>query len=497
MADWRKIILSTTILAAIPALAGADIITLTDGTRIEGKARRTSTGYNITLPDGSVMFVEADRVRSFELTPTTQPNDGRAASALASLKRAMEQTTDPAHAIARYEQFIATYRNTPAADDAEAELKVWKDRRDRGMIRVGGEWVTSDRADAIHLEQAKAALAARELVAAGRLREAEQSLRQAITRDPANASAHYLLGVVQFRLDQVAPARRSFEAVLQLLPDHAPAQNNLALVLVRQRQYGPAMSAMDAALQSAPGARELLDNVAELLEAAPEEVRKGLVGQRLGRRFTELDARLQETMRAQGLFRWGSSWVNQAELNTLRETESRVNARIAELQHDFDVTQQRLNRIDADIQANEQTLRSIEARTWMRDADGRVVRLPLPPAYYDVQQEINRLRGERADQELRIRALRDAAQRAREELPKPRYTGQLMLIGEDGVPIPQSALEQLFPPPPPADPGPVAPPATQPSTQPDSIAPPADPPTTQPTTRGAVLFAPDGSTRPE
>ncbi|HMO27113.1 MAG TPA: hypothetical protein PKB10_12680, partial [Tepidisphaeraceae bacterium] len=192
MTDWRKAFLAATILMVVPALVGADIITLTDGTRLEGKARRTADGYNITLPDGSVVYVEAHRVRSFELTPSTQPSDTRAASALASLKRAMEQATDPDQAITRYEQFIATYRNTPAADQAAGELAAWRDRRDRGLVRVGGQWVTPDQADAIHLEQARAALEARELIAAGRLREAEQLLRQAITRDPANASAHYL-----------------------------------------------------------------------------------------------------------------------------------------------------------------------------------------------------------------------------------------------------------------------------------------------------------------
>ena len=128
MTDWRKAFLAATILMVVPALVGADIITLTDGTRLEGKARRTADGYNITLPDGSVVYVEAHRVRSFELTPSTQPSDTRAASALASLKRAMEQATDPDQAITRYEQFIATYRNTPAADQAAGELAAWRDR---------------------------------------------------------------------------------------------------------------------------------------------------------------------------------------------------------------------------------------------------------------------------------------------------------------------------------------------------------------------------------
>jgi tetratricopeptide (TPR) repeat protein len=486
-------------LGCLAAPLAADIIILKDGRQLEGRLRSTDGGWNVELADGTTVFVESARVESIRVTPGNRGAgpDEVARSRLESLRRSVETLDSPQQAIDRYEQFLRQYPATPVLEDAKKDLATWIERRDRKLVRAGTQWVPAEQRDAVLLERTRAALEGRLLLKAGQTRDAEQLLRKLLADDATNYSAAYLLGVAQFRAGQLPAARRSFEQVLQQQPTHPPTLNNLAVVLWQQRQHGPALARYDEALANTASQRELLDNVAEALQAAPADVLRGTAGQRLARKFADQDKRLQDEQATRGLFRWGSQWVDRAELDRLREIERRSNERIAALQSDFDLTQARIKRIDTDIQANEDAMREMENRSWTRTPDGRVFRMPLPPAYSDMQLEINRLRGERSELQLRIEALREAAEKARAEIPRPPFTGEQKLIGEDGVPVPSEIVEQLFPPPPPpatADPATAAP-ATAPATQPTDATPatqPADaallPPTTAPATQPGVFF---------
>ena len=44
----------------------ADIINLTDGTKVEGKIRKSADGWTVTEKDGTVVTVDADKVASIE-----------------------------------------------------------------------------------------------------------------------------------------------------------------------------------------------------------------------------------------------------------------------------------------------------------------------------------------------------------------------------------------------------------------------------------------------
>lgn len=463
--SWLRLLVGATVLVAVAGLLRGDVIVLRDGSRIEGQVRRSDGGWTVTLSDGSTVLVDSADVRSLEMTPATRPSDDVALARLSSLRRSVENLTDPRIVVERYRQYLELNDGTPAAEQAKQDLKLWQERADRGLRKHGGRWLEPAQLEQVVLEQNRSALEARALIKAGRTRDAEILLRQVLSDDPTNISALYLLGVIQLRQDQLVSARRSFEQVLQAAPQHAPSLNNIAVILFRQRQFGASLSFYDQALSAAPGQRDLLDNVAEALEAVPEEVRRGLAGQRLVRRFAEQDSLLQRDLSEKGLFRWGSRWIDRAELGRLQEIERQVNQRLSDLDRDREITQQRIQRINRDIEANEQTLRTIEQQSWVRTPDGRMIRLAYPPAYYDIQRDIRRLSAERDDLQLRLSALREEVTRTRQSLPRPKFTGVQQLIGEDGVPLDESALRKLLPPNP-VDP--ARPPVSQPTSQPTS-----------------------------
>lgn len=505
---WSMVAMLVLMLAGGELLG--DAIVLRDGSRIEGKVRRGDGGWTVTLPDGSSVFVASADVRSLEMTPVTRPTDDVALSRLNSLRRSVEGLSDARLVVERYRQYLELNDGTPAANAAREDLKLWQERVDRGLRRQGNRWIEPAEYEQFVLAQTRAALEARALLKAARTREAELLLRKLLADDPQNLSAVYLLGVVQYRQDQLVPARRSFEQVLQGAPQHAPSLNNVAVILFRQRQFGASLSFYEQAMSAAPGQRDLLDNVAEALEAAPDEVRKGLAGQRLARRFAEQDSALQRELGEKGLFRWGSTWIDRGELGRLREAEQQVNQRLTDLERDREITQQRIQRVNRDIDANEQTLRTIEQQSWVRTPDGRMIRVAYPPAYYDIQRDIRRLASERDELQLRLDALREEAARVKQGLPKPRFTGVQQLIGEDGVPLNESALRRLLPAPI-QEPAPSSEPTPRPSTQPAADPDPSStrpattrpddasgfPPTSRPARPDAATGSADATRRPD
>src|SRR5439155_24004758 len=96
----------------------------------------------------------------------------------------------------------------------------------------------------------------------------------------------------------------SFESVVAEAADHAPTLNNLAVILWKQNAQAGAMGYYERALSSAPDSREILDNVAEALNALPAEQRKSTVATKLARHFADRDAALQKNMAERGLYRW-------------------------------------------------------------------------------------------------------------------------------------------------------------------------------------------------
>lgn len=426
---------------ACASMALGDVVYLKDGSTIEGDVKKSASGWVVTKADGTVSRVNADAVSSIELRggattkattkATTQAADGK----LFSLRRSVETVNDPARAVERYEQFIDANKGTPAGQEAAKDLLGWKDRRDRGLVRAGTEWVTPAERLAIREKAVIIADEARRQLKAGDPDAAEATLASALQDDPQNPAALYLRGLILFRQGQYGPARKHWEAVNTLVPNHVSTLNNLAVVSWRQNQPSAALKWYDQAMAAAPLDPLVLDNVAEALHGIPPEQRDSTLAQRTLKRFNEQDTELQKRMAEKGLFRWGATWVDRAKLDELKAVEEAHKARLDEMAKDFEEGKKRVERIDADMEANERSMRQIEANSWVIDREGRRSRQRLPGIYYDLQRDNEALRRKRIDELAKLDQLRESAKKAQDNAPAPQFTGVQKLIETDGAPI--------------------------------------------------------------
>ena len=436
---------------ALSAVASADVVTLRNGTTVEGRLRRAEGGWTILAPDGRSIFIEAAEVASVRLTDSQPeakpeskpdkpapgpPDEAVAKSRLQSLRRAVANVADPAEIVRRYKRFIEQVKATPAAQaEASADLAVWQDRIDRQMVRMGDDWLTPDQRRQRAVNALQAALRARDFLKQDRPKEAADVLAAALKVDPENVSALYLQGLLLLDAGQLPQARATLEKVDALAPRHAPTLYDLGVINLRQNQQMRAAKYFSDALAAAPINRQLLDGVAEVLDALPPEDRPKPPAKTLAAEFARQDAILAGQLAAQGLYRWGSSYVPAEKKKEIDAAQEKVDARLKELQGDFDLTQAAIERTDADLAATQSAMRRMEADTIISDADGHVFRRPLPPAYYDLQRDVLRLQREKQDSAARIDALRAAAKKARSEQPYPPFTGKIDPVREDGLPV--------------------------------------------------------------
>jgi Flp pilus assembly protein TadD len=432
--------LLTLIVVTFTSLAQADVLVLKDGTRVEGDVKRGERGYVVTTAPGKFKVVPLEMVKSIELQNGTSTAPDVMKEKLASLRRSVEHDEDIHNIIARYRRFVQTSGDTTVAEEAKQDLAVWEQRRDAGLVKYGPRWVTEKERAELAEKALQVAGNARRMLKDGRLAEAETVINQALAENPKDPTALYLRGVLQFKQDQIIPARKTFEQVNTLTPNHAPTLNNLAVIAARQNQATAALNYYDHAMNAPPRNQAVLDNVAEMLYAVPDEQRGGQLVQKLARKFTEQDIELQRELEKQGMHRWGATWVTSEQLKDLKIAERAVQDKLDQLSADFDATKVRINNIDRDIEENDRAMRRLEANSYVRDFNGNIYQAVLPSTYYQLQDDNAKLHREREEQYGRLERLRREARRVNEDLPVPKYTGIMRLIDAEGAPtvIPQS-----------------------------------------------------------
>lgn len=451
------------IALAAGLLAGpvwADMVHLKDGRTLEGAVRRHEAVFIVTDPSGRQTTVPVDEVARIEKT-TVRSSADLATSGLLSLRRAVENSDDVRGAIERYARFIEQYRGQPAVADAEKDLAVWQDRLARGLVRVGDRWMTADEHKA-RVERTAGRLGeAIDLLKQSRLREADAVIGAVMDADPHNAGALYLRGLILYRQDQIPAARRVYEQLREQLPEHAATLNNLGVVLWRQNQHLTALGVYDLALAAQPRNKQIIDNVAEALNALPADRRDAPIAKRLSQRFADQNEAMSREMAASGWFRWGAAWVRGPQLEELKRAEAEIKAKLDALAEQYDQTEAAIRRIDQEVNENERLLVQIEADRRYIDARGRIITLMLPKSYYAVEDNIRKLKLERQELVLKLDQMRQRAKLIQQQMPVPKFTGLQQMIGPEG--IPQHAVETPPPVPGVADPRPISPPATAPT----------------------------------
>lgn len=410
--------------------ARGDVFTLKDGTKIDGEITgKTDAGWTVKTTDGKTLNLASDKVKSVEAKRNEEPM-----KRLESFRRSIGGATDIPKILERYRKFIDQYVGTPAADEALKDVQVWEQRLSLGMVKVGNTWMTQVELADMRRKGAERAEAARQLLLAGRMRDAMSAIDGAIGEDPQNAAAHYLRGIVLYRQEQPANARKEFDTVAQLTPTHAPTHNNLAVIQWTTKQYPGAINFYGQAMTLAPVTRSILDNVAEALNELPESQRDNAMTEKVVLLFNAQDMVLQKRMKERGLFRWGATWVDEKTLEQLKGEQDRIDDAIDKMEKDFDQVQDRIEGIEHDIKETARAIRRIEANTLSYSDPRTRLRMSYPRQYYDLKRDLEELNEEREAEQDKSSRLKKKAKDIRQSISVPRYTGVQQIIGVEGTP---------------------------------------------------------------
>lgn len=361
--------------------------------------------------------------------------DPGAADKLASLNRAIEPLSDIDQIIQRYERFAAANPGTVAAEEATASAALWRDRKSRGMTKVGGKWMTPAERDEIVASIDPKIQNAQELLAAGQQRDAEAVLTEVLQLNARHLAALYLTGVIQYGQEKLPAARKSFEAVNSQISGHAPTLNNLAAINFRQKQIGAAMSLFEQAMLAAPLDRTIIDNVAEALNTLQENDQRLPVITRVGKLFAEQEAALALKLKEQDLYRWGAGWVDKAQYDKLIALDKGIQEKVQQYKIDFDLLTSQIQSLESQIEASDREMKRIRDQSYYIDRDGRIIQMRLPSHYYDEQRRMDTLKSDRLRAISQQKALREQAKRVHQDFPVPKFTGALKMIGVEGTPI--------------------------------------------------------------
>src|SRR4051794_11457959 len=105
------------------------------------------------------------------------------------------------------------------------------------------------------------------------------------------------------------------------------------------KQYAIALNYYGQAMNAAPLTQQILDNVSEALNELPQSQRDNDVTKKVVFLFNAQDITMQAHMKKQGLVRWGSTWVNQKQLESLRAEEKEVEGKIGKMNDEFEQVQ--------------------------------------------------------------------------------------------------------------------------------------------------------------
>lgn len=454
---WRpgRCAVAACLVLLLASVAGADVLILTDGTRLEGVVRKTPQGYSVTAADGTVTNVPADEVAGLEKRGETAAS-GTTDVRLQSLRRSVANLSDLGMIISKYESFIAQNPDTDATEQARADLEQWRDFQARGLVKHGSDWLSPAERDRRLRDAFLEVSDARMQIKQGELDKAQRTLARLLDANPDDVSALYLTAVLELRQGEVGKARANFEKVRAQDKKHAPTLVNLAAINMDQERHQRALTFLAEAMTSEPGNRPILDNVAEALNLLPPKLAETRQAEQVRQLFLSQDASLRQRMAQRGLYRWGSTWVDQDQLDELQAMEAEIKKRLDALSNQYARLEREVADTDQQYENNRQYMQRLEANRTYVGEDGKIYQAPLPPAYYEAERDQRLLVAQREETVRAMALLEQQAQQERTRYPTPPYRGRLAPIGEDGVPVPGATpIEEA-----------TRPATTQPSTQP-------------------------------
>jgi tetratricopeptide (TPR) repeat protein len=435
------------VVLVLGAVCFGGVVTLKDGTVLEGKIRPTPGGFVVvdangkatTVAAGDVVSMQPDKPGGGAGGSNSASEGGRGAEGdLASLRRAMTSVRDAKVAVDRYTGFIDRQPGgSGSAADARKDLGVWQDRLDRKLVRVGDDWLTAGQ---VAQRQQQGVAIAREiapLLSANQYAQAEAAVNKGIAAAPGNASILYLQGLVLFHENKMVPARKSFEQVEAALPEHAATHNNLAVILWQTRSQMPAMGQYEKAMLAEPGNQDVLDNVAEALHALPPAAAKNELVRKVLGLFSEQDAALAKKILAEkNLMRFGAEWISADEYKALEGSRSEAQQKLDQYRKESNELPAQLNSMDQDIALKTNAMKAMVQESSGVDAYGRMVYSQLPVSYYNLKQDVEKLTAERVLKQRRLEQLPKLVADSQQQLAaaQGKYRNQQSIMGEGAMP---------------------------------------------------------------
>ncbi|WP_339909874.1 trypsin-like peptidase domain-containing protein [Symmachiella dynata] len=221
-----------------------------------------------------------------------QPAKPKSARQIArDLEEAAKFQKTAADALKIYDSFLAQKDlDVKIERSVRQKRKIWKERAEKGLVRLGLSWVRPAAAQTAKTEADALLKQAFSLLDVNDSKQAFEILEMASRADPNGIFADFSLGIFHSFRGNNDPkvAEGHFRRVLQRFPDHVPALNNLGLALVKQRKYGAALNSWKEAVQLSPRTPEITHNLGRVIHQA--SLKKIMLQRTMLTRFSNLYA---------------------------------------------------------------------------------------------------------------------------------------------------------------------------------------------------------------
>ena len=374
---------------AVAGLASADIIELSDGRKFNGSLTRTGDVMTIKTDDGKTITAKPDQIAKVTLTSTVTPEE--AAAAEWSRIGQQAKTADSLQTVIdSYQKFIEKYPAAKQIAEARTTLEAYQKLAQTDAVKFRGRWMAPAQVEVQIKQWADSAHAAADLYRAGRMQDALEAAKTAITADAKNPDALAIAGLAAYRSGGIPAARTYFTSLVAADPGSVLAENNLAVISSVQKNPAEGLLHYAKAMQIAPDNRVVLDNIAEALNTfvAGGGDKNVTAYRALVKQYEPAEARMEETMGKQGLVRWGSTWVTKDKQAKLAKFQEDVRQQMAQLDTQYASAKKSLAALEGQIRQTADDADSYARAVQFNDAQIQIgTQRSLDVTYYYSQRD--------------------------------------------------------------------------------------------------------------
>ena len=208
--------------------------------------------------------------------PTLRPSSPGASKPRSTMDRwidsamsRVKQQKDASPAIEILNEVMSTPNLTAEQKSrVDKELTQFKGYAEKGLVRNGQTWITSDQAKERIAQSDKLIERGVTFVRLGDSKSAQEAFEEASKTDLNGIRADFILGMLNSPLGAFSPktAADHFKEILKRSPLHSCAMNNLALSYVRQGEFKEALNLWQNLDQLEPDSTLVVHNVSQMVE---------------------------------------------------------------------------------------------------------------------------------------------------------------------------------------------------------------------------------------